>query len=40
MISDDKARDEKLQYDVYREPAKRSVLSSWISYSWINTASW
>ena len=28
MITDDKIRDEKLQYDIIREAAKISVLSS------------
>ena len=28
MIIDDKIRDEKLQYDIYRETAKISVLQS------------
>ena len=28
MTTDDKIRDEKLQYEINREPAKRSALSS------------
>ena len=29
MTTDDKIRDEKLQYDINREAAKISALSSW-----------
>ena len=29
MATDDKIRDKKLQYDIYKEAAKISALSSW-----------